>query len=47
VTVTYIYAGTNAGSSITYTSGNYSSENRHWNAAVLWDTPSEGTAASD
>lgn len=41
VTVTYIYtssAMSGAGSSISYTAFNGSSGDRHWNAAVLWNT---------
>lgn len=50
VSVSYIYtdsAGTNLGSSLTYTAFNGSSGSRHWNAAVLWQTASAGSAASD
>ncbi|MEI6620366.1 MAG: hypothetical protein WCP28_00465 [Actinomycetes bacterium] len=49
VTVTYIYtnaANTGLGSSITYTAFNGSSGNRHWNAAVLWNT-SQASVADD
>ncbi|MEI8084103.1 MAG: Ig-like domain-containing protein, partial [Actinomycetes bacterium] len=47
VTVTYIYtnaANTGVGSSITYTAFNGSSGNRHWNAAVLWNTSQASVA---
>ncbi|MCX6461702.1 MAG: hypothetical protein NTZ03_15510 [Actinobacteria bacterium] len=50
VTVTSVYtnaANTGVGSSITYTAFNGSSGNRHWNAAVLWNTSQKGSVADD
>lgn len=49
VTVTYVYTnsgGTGIGSSITYTAFNSEDGSRHWTAAVLWNTPQGGSAAS-
>ena len=50
VDVEYMYtdsAGTNLGSSITYTATNLSSGDRHWNAAVLWNTANKAASVAD
>ncbi|MFA7266141.1 MAG: hypothetical protein WC054_07500, partial [Candidatus Nanopelagicales bacterium] len=50
VDVEYMYtdsAGTNLGSSITYTATNLSSGDRHWNAAVLWNTANKAGSVAD
>lgn len=50
VDVEYMYtdsAGTNLGSSITYTATNLSSGDRHWNAAVLWNTSNNAGSVAD
>lgn len=50
VNVEYMYtdsAGTNLGSSITYTAINTSSGDRHWNAAVLWNTANKAGSVAD
>lgn|GEM_PF-1149566 len=50
VSISQIYtdsAGTNIGSSLTYTAFNGSSGSRHWNAAALWQTASGGSVADD
>lgn len=50
VTVKYVYtdsAGTNLGSSITYTAINTSDGDRHWHAAVLWNTSKKAGSVAD
>jgi len=50
VTVTSIYTnagGTSVGSSITYTAYNTEDGDRHWHAAVLWNTSKKGGSVAD
>lgn len=50
VDVKYSYtdsAGTNLGSSLTYTATNLSDGDRHWNAAVLWNTANKAGSVAD
>jgi hypothetical protein len=42
VKVSYIYYGSNAGSSITFTAFNSEDGSRHWGAAVIWNTADGG-----
>lgn len=47
VKVSYIYAGSSAGSSITFTAFNSEDGSRHWGAAVIWNTEDGGKVSSD
>ncbi len=46
VTITYIYAPTDFGSSITFSAWNGQSSSRHWGASVIWHVAKSGSVSS-